>query len=204
MQLAACTECHKLRNVKDVIAYKEEGKAAVMNCLHKEFPNNPRNHQCNNPLSVLKKNKYATIAVPRMLYPKPSIRQQLSMLYQRPGFENMLKLSGVQREGHNIYSDIYDGEVWKTFPSSDGSLFFTTETATTHLGLLFNLDWFQPFKYTQHSTGAIYASICNLPRSERNKPENTIYLGFLLGPKEVGLKRINHYLAPIVNEFLEL
>src|SRR6266542_2195986 len=133
------------------------------------------------------------IAIPRMLYPKPSIRQQLSMLYQRPGFEDMLKLSGVQREG-DIYSDIYDGKIWKTFPF-DGSTFFTSETATTHLGLLFNLDWFQPFTYTQHSTGAIYASICNLPRSERNKPENIIYLGFLPGPKKVGLERINHYVA---------
>jgi len=124
------------------------------------------------------------------------------MLYQRPNFEKMLKSSGIQKE--NIYSDIYDGKVWKTFPSSDGSPFFTSETAATHLGLLFNLDWFQPFTYMQHSTGAIYASICNLPRSERNKPENIIYLGFLPGPKEVGLERINHYLAPIVDEFLEL
>jgi hypothetical protein len=137
-----------------------------------------------------------------MLYPKPSVRQQLSMLYQRPNFEKMLKSSGIQKE--NIYSDIYDGKVWKTFPSSDGSPFFTPETATTHLGLLINLDWFQPFTYTQHSTGAIYASICNLPRSERNKPENIIYLSFLPGPKEVGLERINHYLAPIVDELLEL
>src|SRR5256886_8607989 len=124
------------------------------------------------------------------------------MLYQRPNFERMLKSSGIRKE--NIYSDIYDGKVWKTFPSSDGSPFFTPETATTHLGLFFNLDWFQPFVYTQHSTGAVYASICNLPRSERNKPKNIIYLGFLPGPKEVGLERINHYLAPIVDEFLEL
>ncbi|EXX52546.1 hypothetical protein RirG_252060 [Rhizophagus irregularis DAOM 197198w] len=70
-------------------------------------------------------------------------------------------------------------------------------------GKIFHL-MFQPFSYTQHSTGAIYVSICNLPRSERNKPENIIYLGFLSGPKEAGLERINHYLAPIVDEFLEL
>ncbi|GES83429.1 hypothetical protein GLOIN_2v1789095 [Rhizophagus clarus] len=82
--------------------------------------------------------------------------------------------------------------------------FFTPETATTNLGLLFNLDWFQPFTYTQHSTGAIYASICNLPRSERNKPKNIIYLGFLPGSKEVGLDRINHYLVPIIDELIEL
>ena len=206
MQLAVCSDCHKLYNTKNIVEYKEEGEVAIMNCSHEEYPNNPipsRRHKCNNPLSVVKRNKDKTIAIPRMLYPKPSIRQQLSMLYQRPGFENMLKSSGIQREGHNIYSDIYDGRVWKTFPF-DGNTFFTTETATTHLGLLINLDWFQPFTYTQHSTGAIYASICNLPRSERNKPENIMYLGFLPGPKEVGLERINHYLAPIVDELLEL
>ena|SRR5436309_2365776 len=56
----------------------------------------------------------------------------------------------------------------------------------------------------QHSTGAIYASICNLPRSERNKPENIMYLGFLPGSKEVGLEQINHYLALIIDELLEL
>ena len=205
MQLAVCNNCHKMHNVEDIVTYKEEGKIAIKNCLHEEFPDNPtpsRRNQCNNPLTVLKKRKGETIAVPRILYPKPSICQQLSMLYQRPGFENMLKSSGFQRKG-DIYSDIYDGKVWKTFPF-DGSTFFTPETATSHLGLLFNLDWFQPFTYTQHSTGAIYASICNLPRSERNKPENIIYLGFLPGPKEVGLERINHYLAPIVDEFLKL
>ncbi|PKB94434.1 hypothetical protein RhiirA5_438791, partial [Rhizophagus irregularis] len=152
-----------LEAAKDIIAYQEEGNFAVMNCLHEEFADNlilKRRNKCNNPLSALKKNKNGIIAVPRMLYPKPSIRQQLSMLYQRPGFEDMLQLSGAQRNSNsNIYSDIYDGRVWKTFPFDDGSSFFTTETAVTHLGLLFNLDWFQPFTYTQHSTGALYASI---------------------------------------------
>ena len=202
MQLAVCSNCHRLHNVKEIIAYKEDGKVATMNCLHEEYPNNSHSHKCNNPLSTLSQKKGVTIPVPRLLYPRPSIRHQLSMLYQRPDFENMLKLSGIRRED-NIYSDIYDGEIWKTFPF-DGNTFFTPDTATTHLGLFLNLDWFQPFTYTQHSTGAIYASICNLPRSERDKPENILYLGFLPGPKEVGLERINHYLAPIVDELLEL
>ncbi|PKY31903.1 hypothetical protein RhiirB3_449739 [Rhizophagus irregularis] len=170
MCMAVCTSCHKLHSAKDIIAYREEGNVAVMNCLHEEFADNlilKRRNKCNNPLSTLKKNKNGIIAVPHMLYPKPNI---------------------------------YDGRVWQNFPF-DGSSFFTTETAVTHLGLLINLAWFQPFSYTQHSTGAIYASICNLPRSERNKPENIIYLGFLPGPKEAGLERINHYLAPIVDEW---
>ncbi|GET66746.1 uncharacterized protein LOC109476669 isoform X1 [Rhizophagus irregularis DAOM 181602=DAOM 197198] len=204
--LAVCNNCHKLYNVRNIVEYKEEGKAAIANCLHEEFPDNPvpsRHNKCNNPLSILKKRKGKIIAIPRMIYSKPSIRQQLSMLYQRPGFEDMLELSGIQRGGVTTYSDIYNSNVWKTFPFN-GDTFFTPETATTHLGLLFNLDWFQPFTYTQHSAGAIYASICNLPRTKKNKPENIIYLGFLPGPKEVRLEHINHYLAPIVDELLEL
>jgi hypothetical protein len=84
MQLAVCTSCHKLYDAKKIIAYKEKGKVATMNCLHNEYPNNSvlsRSHQCNNLLSILKKNKATTITVPYILYPRLSIYQQLSMLY---------------------------------------------------------------------------------------------------------------------------
>ena len=65
---------------------------------------------------------------------------------------------------------------------------------------MLNLDWFQPFDGTIHSTGAIYAAICNLPRDMWFKRENMLLLGLLPGPNEVSLHKINHYLAPIVNE----
>src|SRR6266542_1871201 len=110
MQLAVCSNCYRLHNVKEIIAYKEDEKVATMNCLHEEYPNNSHSYKCNNPLSTLSQKKGVTIPVPRLLYPRSSIRHQLSMLYQRPDFENMLKLSGIRRED-NIYSDIYDGEI---------------------------------------------------------------------------------------------
>jgi hypothetical protein len=53
-----------------------------MNCLHKEYPNNPHSHECNTPLSTLSKKKSGTISIPCLLYPKLSIRHQLSMLCQ--------------------------------------------------------------------------------------------------------------------------
>ena len=76
MQFAVCTDCHKLHNVKEIVAYRENGKVAIINCLHKEYPNNPRSRECNNPLSTLSQKKGITIPVPRLLYPKPSIRQK--------------------------------------------------------------------------------------------------------------------------------
>jgi hypothetical protein len=96
--------------------------------------------------------------------------------------------------------------VWKTFKESSGQMsdnFFRPEKADTHLGLIINMDWFQPYDGTIYSTGVLYAAICNLPRDIRFKRENLLILGLLPGPNEVSLHKINHYLAPIVDE-LEL
>lgn len=35
--------------------------------------------------------------------------------------------------------------------------------------VMLNIDWFQPFKYTNYSVGAIYMTILNLPRHLRFK-----------------------------------
>ena len=45
----------------------------------------------------------------------------------------------------NTFADIYDREIWKTFHGLEGSLFFMPEFADTNLGIIINLDWFQPF-----------------------------------------------------------
>ncbi|GBC53031.2 hypothetical protein GLOIN_2v1775288 [Rhizophagus irregularis DAOM 181602=DAOM 197198] len=68
---------------------------------------------------------------------------------------------------------------------------------------MINLDWFQPYDGTFYSIGVIYAAVCNLPHDIRFKRENLLVLGLLPGPNEVSLHKINHYIAPIVNE-LEL
>ncbi|GBB87061.1 hypothetical protein RclHR1_13520003 [Rhizophagus clarus] len=65
---------------------------------------------------------------------------------------------------------------------------------------MLNLDWFQPYDGVVHSTGVIYAVICNLPQNMQFKCENMLILGLLPSPNKVSLHKINHYLAPIVNE----
>ncbi|GBC00353.1 hypothetical protein RclHR1_38220001 [Rhizophagus clarus] len=72
--------------------------------------------------------------------------------------------------------DIYNGRVWKSFTDDDGALFFTKEFADTHIRLMLNMDWFQPFVNSQYSVGVIYAIFCNLPRNERFKPHNILTL----------------------------
>ncbi|RHZ76199.1 hypothetical protein Glove_202g14 [Diversispora epigaea] len=51
---------------------------------------------------------------------------------------------------------IYDGQIWKSFKKTNdenSSNFFRNETADSHLGLMINLNWFQPYNGTIHSTG---------------------------------------------------
>ena len=102
-----------------------------------------------------------------------------------------------------MLADIYDGKIWKNFPDTLDVPYFTPETADSHLGIMINLDWFQPFDSIQYSCGAIYGVICNLPREVRFKKENMLTLGLLPGSKEVKLHKINYYLFPIVDELLE-
>jgi hypothetical protein len=125
-------------------------------------------------------------------------------MYRRPGFENSLRHWSERQHFDNILTDIYDGDVWGNFSDEDSSKFFRPEVADSHLGLMLNLDWFQPYDNVNHSTGVIYAAICNLPRDIRFKRENMLILGILPGPDEVKLHKINHYLAPIVNDLESL
>ncbi|GBC30008.2 hypothetical protein GLOIN_2v1776801 [Rhizophagus irregularis DAOM 181602=DAOM 197198] len=128
-------------------------------------------------------------------------------MYQRPNFEDHLK-KWTNQHSEICISDIYNGKIWKEFPSrldsSNSFKFFTSETADSHLGIMINLNWFQPFESSSYSCGAIYGVICNLPCEIRFKKENMLVLGLLPGPHEVKLHKINHYLAPIVDDLLEL
>ncbi len=128
-------------------------------------------------------------------------------MFLRPGFEELLRHWTHRSKVANTLSDIYDGQVWQNLKESSeqgSNNFFRPEKADNHLGLMMNLDWFQPYEKTTYSTGVIYAAICNLPRNIRFKPENMLILGILPGPHEVGLHRINHYLSPIITELESL
>ncbi len=74
--------------------------------------------------------------------------------------------------------DVYDGRVWADFQSDKYGRFLQG------LGLMLNMDFFQPFKHTTYSVGAIYLTVMNLPRSIRYKSENVILAGLIPGPDE--------------------
>ena len=89
---------------------------------------------------------------------------------------------------------MYDGKVWQNFQVYNGIPFLSQPYYFT---VSLNVDWFQPFKRTQHSTGVIFLAIQNLPRSERFKQENIIIVGIMPGSHEPH-KTTNFYLTPLV------
>ena len=62
-----------------------------------------------------------------------------------------------------------------------------------NFALSLNVDWFQPFKHSTYSLGAIYVAVLNLPREERYNNENVVLVGVIPGPREPK-KEMNSYL----------
>ena len=135
---------------------------------------------------------------PKKIYCCQSIETSLKKLIGRDGFVEMLKpMSSVDTD---LLNDIWDGRVWKEFQNHCNENYFSNKR---NLAGMINVDWFQPYKHSEHSIGVIYMSIINIPRQYRNKWENALVLGIIPGPKEPSL-HINTYLDPIIDELEEL
>ena len=75
---------------------------------------------------------------------------------QRPNFVTMC---GAWRKRFILaetLNDVYDGQVWKDFMDPDGIAFLSLPY---NFALSMNIDWFQPFKHSTYSMGAIYIAI---------------------------------------------
>ena len=68
-----------------------------------------------------------------------------------------------------VLADIFDERVWKEWQVVNGEPFLS---APRNFAFMLNVDWFQSFKHSLYSVGALYLVLMNLPRSERFKPEN--------------------------------
>ena len=106
---------------------------------------------------------------PKNLYCFKKLSDSLRSLLTRPGFLEKCESWRNRKPTANSMADVFDGKVWKEFLDSDGNAFFST---AGNLGVTLNVDWFQPYKHTNHSCGVIYLVLMNLPREERFKPEN--------------------------------
>ncbi len=207
IKYAACDKCCKLYNIDDISSSKSDVTPKFTECIYQDFPDHPMSNKripCGVPLYKNVRTKDGVIRKPALIFPTVSLKHQLTLLFKRKGFEESCRKWVNRPSDPEILADIYDGRLWKFFKGEDGLQFFRPDSSDTHLGIMLNMDWFQPFENSQFSTGAIYAIICNLPRHERFKPANILTLAMIPGPNEPKLHQLNHYLAPLVDQLIEL
>lgn len=119
---------------------------------------------------------------------------------QRPGFQTKCEMWRSRNIPERYLADIFDGRIWKEWQYVGKRQYLA---APRNYAFMLNVDWFQPFKYSLYSVGAIYMVLMNLTRSERFKPENVFIVGVIPGPHEPKLN-INLYLQPLVAELNSL
>lgn len=199
-----CSSCHAIYPWEECVIQAADGQVESKLCSYQEFPHHPQAHhriQCGNTLmKKVKSSKGRVSLYPRLIYCYCSVIESLKEMVIKPGFIERCEQWREQKSPEGIYSDIYDGNIWKEFMSVDGVPFLS---APFNFALQLNVDWFQPFKHTKHAEGAIYLSILNLPRQERFLKENVLLVGVIPGPKEPAL-HINSLLQPLVDELKEL
>ena len=118
---------------------------------------------------------------PFKVYCYQSLISSLQRLLQRPGFTKSCEHWRSWLRNSEVLRDIYDGKVWDDFQNLDGKPFLADNFT---YAVMLNLDWFQPYKLSQSSVGALYLTIMNLPYNLRFKRENIILLGIIPGPCE--------------------
>ena len=116
-QFAACQKCHKLYNKESVMS---EDNSTITKCSHVEFPNSTtkRSKQCQTPLGKKISLNNSISIVPELVYSVSSIQQQLSSMFKRPGFEELLRHWTNRSVIDNVLSDIYDRQIWQNFKES--------------------------------------------------------------------------------------
>ena len=194
-KFVVCGKCAKLYHLDECLERKH-GTVLPKRCTNILFPLGKAKH-CGSKLvnKVILKNG-ATKFYPLKVYCWKSVISQLESILQRTGIPELCEQWRTREVNDNVLSDVYDGDVWKTFKWKDGSHFFSMER---RYGLMLNVDWFQPFKRrSDYSVGVIYFVIMNLPRSERFKFENVILGGII--PSLDCEPKLESFLDPCVDE----
>ena len=173
-------------------------------CSFVQFPHHRqhfRRTKCNEPLlKEVSLKSGETKLYPIKVYCYNSVINSLRHFLQRPGFALKCEMWRGRDIPKGYLADIFDGKIWKDWQYVNEQPYLASPR---NFAFMLNVDWFQPFKHSVYSVGALYMVLMNLPRAERFKPENVILVGVIPGPHEPKLN-INSYLQPLVAELNKL
>ena len=163
-----CPSCHSLYHIRECVLRGTSGKLQSNKCSFIRFPSHPQpQHRKPCDTQLMKEVKCRSKGVsfyPRFVYCYKSVIESLQQMLEQPDFFEKCEQWRKKQHKSGVYADVYDGEIWKQFLVHEGNPFLSLPG---NYAFQLNVDWFNPFKHTQHSEGAIYLSVLNLPRKER-------------------------------------
>lgn len=203
IKYVVCPKCHSLYMFDDCYD-TVRGKRVSKKCSYVQYPHHRqhfRRTKCNEPLlKEVSLKSGETKLYPIKVYCYNSVIYSLRHFLQRPGFAAKCELWRGRDIPNGFLADIFDGKIWKEWQYVNEQPYLASPR---NFAFMLNVDWFQPFKHSVYSVGALYMVLMNLPRAERFKPENVILVGVIPGPHEPKLN-INAYLQPLVAELNKL
>lgn len=124
----------------------------------------------------------------------------------RAGMEELLDRNVFAEGSSEHQRDIWDGSVLRSFLGPDGKPFVRSSGGGRYI-FTFSWDGLNPLGNREGgkkvSVGAIYMVCLNLPASMRYERENIYLVGIIPGPNEPSKEQINHFVAPVVDDFVE-
>ena len=126
---------------------------------------------CNALLKTVELASGKKVLYPYRIFCYQPILHSLQELLKRSSFVNDCEEWRKRKHVSGEYKDVFDGLIWQEFQVYQGKSFLSTKLS---FALMINIDWFQPFKHTQYSIGAVYIAVMNLPRHLRFRRENVI------------------------------
>ncbi len=142
------------------------------------------------------RDRAAKMWLPIHVQPYRSMIGQVGELLQRPEWEDACDhWRPEHRTPHpNIMFDVHDGQIWSDYQMYNEKDMLKDPNT---LAWALHVDWVQPFKRVQYSTGMVYLACLNLPRHIRYKKENLVLVSLLPVSEKWNL---NHLLKPLVDE----
>ena len=143
VKFVACSRCHTLYKYKDCLE-RVGTQNECLECLPKK------------QVHLLKKIVTSSGSLkyyPHLVYPYVSIVSQLQTLIKRPGFLEYCESWRTKFSlSPSLLTDTYDGNIWRELMTPDKIAFFSQKDC---IGLMMNIDWFQPFKHREYSVSVV-------------------------------------------------
>lgn len=146
-----------LYKVDDCTIAKSTGRIVSKKCTHVKFPNHPqksRRKQCGTLLMKTMRSKTGNFFLyPKKLYCFRKLSKSLKSMLARPGFLEKCEQWRERKHTTGSMGDVFEGKLWNEFLDKDGKKFFTQPG---NLGVMLNVDWFQPYKHISISIVVVF------------------------------------------------